>query len=661
MKTIIVALISLFSFCNIYAQNFNDVASSIDIVANYGTNAFGGGISFADFNQDGWDDLTFASSSGKPLYFFINIGGTYSAVNLGINNNEQTKQVLWVDFDNDGDKDFFFTVVNGFNRLYRNNGGGSFTDISEIAGITGPSDSDSFGACFGDYNNDGWLDLYIANRQFFPGDPTNHLYRNNTNGTFTEVSGFTNASNGVKPTFAPVFFDSNQNGKQDIFLAQDRLSYSNDLLQNTGGAFIDVSGTSGVNHYIDGMNAGVADYDNDLDLDIYVTNTPGGNLLLQNDGNGSFTNVAATAGVVANHIGWGGNFIDAENDGDQDLYVCTSTSNGVEPNRFYINTGNGDFTEISGGLPGDLSSSYGNAIGDFNNDGKMDIAVCNSSPNHFVWRNDNSITGNWLKIDLMGTVSNRDGIGAWVEVDAGGETFLRYKHCGEAYLAQNANYLHVGLGDHTQIDQIRVNWLSGNQSVVNNISANQRIQIVESNEPLALEIIDFRLASIEDNAFNLLWKLGGQKEDHLVTLQKSTTGLDFEDIISDNTREAYRDWDVQKNLQYYYRLKITDETEKIQYSDVITASLQVGSSILNASIFPNPTDKFLNLQINSFADGAIIYSILDSSGRLLSTFSNTVELGINEFQFEIESLNPNQYYLQIEFKNEVIIRPFTKF
>lgn len=666
MKTIILFLLSLLSINLLIAQNFEEVASSLNINATYestilGSGTFGGGVSFADFNQDGWDDLTFASGIGLPLVFFINNQGTYLQVNPGIYNTQETKQVLWVDFDNDGDKDFFCTVVNGFNHLYRNNGDNSFTDISQMAGVMGSPNADSFGACFGDYNNDGWLDLYVANRQFSSGEPTNYLYTNNANGTFTEFGGNLITNNGVKPTFAPVFFDADRNGWQDIFLAQDRLNIPNDLLLNTNGNFTNVSVEAGVNHYIDGMNAGVADYDNDNDLDIYVTNTPDGNLLLRNDGSGVFTNVAAAAGVIANHVGWGGNFFDAENDGDLDLYVSCSINNGSESNRFYTNTGNGTFTEnVAGGLPGDLVSSYGNAIGDYNNDGQLDIAVSNSITNHFVWKNNNVFTNNWLKIDLIGTVSNRDGVGSWVEIYAGTDTYLRYKHCGEAYLAQNTDYLHVGLNDHTVIDEIKVFWLSGNVSTITNVNANQRIQIFEENVPLAITVTDFHLSSIEDNAFNLSWTINDRMAAKEIILQKSTTGNDFEDIPMLNSSDRYRDWEVQKNQQYYYRLKVVDAEGNIIYSDIIAASLKIRSSILSVSIFPNPSDKLLNLQINSFAKGQVKYSILDGSGRQLNSFNETVEMGTNDFQFEIESLNPNQYFLQIEINGEIIYRPFTK-
>lgn len=177
-------------------------------------------------------------------------------------------------------------------------------------------------------------------------------------------------------------------------------------------------------------------------------------------------------------------------------------------------------------------------------------------------------------------------------------------------------------------------------------------------------ITDFHLSSIEDNAFNLNWKLdetvNSDNHQTQLILQKSTTGTDFENILLPKSKENYRDWDVKKNLQYYYRLKIITDSEKVQFSNVVTASLSIRSSILNASIFPNPTDKQLKLQVHVLEAGEVKCSILDASGQVAKSFNHIIDSGLNEFQIDIESLISNQYFLQIEFKNDTLIRPFTK-
>ena len=184
--------------------------------------------------------------------------------------------------------------------------------------------------------------------------------------------------------------------------------------------------------------------------------------------------------------------------------------------------------------------------------------------------------------------------------------------------------------------------------------------LITITQALALEVIDFKLNSIEENAFNLSWEFNVNSEDYEVILQKSITGSDFENIMLDSNQKSYRDWDVKRNLQYYYRLKIIDKNGNQHYSEILNASLKTSSSFLDASIFPNPTEKNLNLQIVAKSAGTIEYQIIDTSGRPIHQFNHTLDVGTNDFQIEIETLPPNQYFLQLEFYGEVILRPFTK-
>lgn len=171
---------------------------------------------------------------------------------------------------------------------------------------------------------------------------------------------------------------------------------------------------------------------------------------------------------------------------------------------------------------------------------------------------------------------------------------------------------------------------------------------------------DFQLNSIEENAFNLGWKLDGNLNEYKVILQKSTTGFDFEDVLLVNEKTTFRDWDVKQDLIYYYRLKIIDNANEIQYSDIINTMLRGSSSISNVSIFPNPSERYLNMQINSISNGNIQYKILDATGRIINQFNSAVEVGLNDYQIDLHSLIPNNYFLQLEFDGEVVLRPFTK-
>ena len=261
---------------------FADVAVAKGVNTNYGFSVYGGGVSFVDFNDDGWDDLTLTTDGNQSIVFLQNNSGTFSQVSFsGINIQSEAKQVLWIDYDNDGDKDFFVTSNVGENKLYNNNGSFVFTDVTASSGLF-TADLFSYGATFGDIDNDGDLDLLICNRE---GDSSayNYLYRND-NGIFTDItvsSGIT-----IEPdlTFLASFFDYDNDGDQDLYVINDKED-SNILYQNDGsGQFTDVSSTSDAGIIIDAMSCTIGDYNADGWFDIYVTNTEMGNYLLHNDG-----------------------------------------------------------------------------------------------------------------------------------------------------------------------------------------------------------------------------------------------------------------------------------------------------------------------------------------------------------------------------------------
>jgi len=179
---IIFLIFSNFSYAQIA---FEDVANQIGVNYSYGDSEYGGGVSFADFDNDGWDDITYASENGVDLYFFKNTNGVFNLVTFnGISNVSKAKQVIWVDYDNDGDKDFFVTAIEGKNTFYSNDGEMNFTDISSTIGIF-QTDLFTYGASFGDIDNDGDLDLFISNRS--PEDH-NYLYRNDS-GIYVDITG----------------------------------------------------------------------------------------------------------------------------------------------------------------------------------------------------------------------------------------------------------------------------------------------------------------------------------------------------------------------------------------------------------------------------------------------------------------------------------------
>ena len=260
-------------FSNILCSQivFEDVASNLGVDYSYGDSEYGGGVSFADFNNDGWDDLTYATEEGSEIYFLKNNEGTFSYITInGISNTFKTKQVLWVDYDNDGDKDFFVTGLEGVNKFYRNDGDMNFTDISSTIGIF-QTDFFTYGASFGDIDNDGDLDLFISNRS---PDDHNYLYRNDS-GTYVDITNTSGISLEGQLSFCSIFFDYDKDGLQDIYVSNDKEENINRLYRNLGdGVFQDVSLTSNAGINISAMTTTLGDYNNDGWFDIYITNTP---------------------------------------------------------------------------------------------------------------------------------------------------------------------------------------------------------------------------------------------------------------------------------------------------------------------------------------------------------------------------------------------------
>ncbi|PHR72929.1 MAG: hypothetical protein COA67_04285 [Lutibacter sp.] len=492
--TLLFFLCSYFSYSQL---SFQDSSGAKGVGVSYGASTYGGGVSFCDFDGDGWDDITYSTTDGEEVYFYKNNNGVFSLIDLGINDTYRTKQVIWIDYDSDGDKDFFATSISGLNKFYRNDGNMSFTDITATCGLF-TDNKYTYGASFGDIDNDGDLDVMICNRDEVLFDQYNYLYRNDA-GIFVDITVDAGLNLTNQLSFTSAFFDYNNDGFQDIYVANDKVANINRLYENDGdGTFTDVSVSSGAGIAIDAMSTTIGDYNNDGWFDIYITNTTAGNQLLENIGDGTFVNVSPTVGTEFLSIAWGAVFIDADNDADLDLYV-SAMEDGTNPARlpsaFYENDGTNNYSIPSGiGFANDTRISFSNAIGDFNNDGYPDIIVMNDTENNFLWENTTSNSNNWIKINLTGVTSNKDGIGSKIEINAGGASQYRYTLNGEGYIGQNSNSEFVGIGTSTTIDYIKVTWLSGTVDTFNNISPNQTLNIIEGQ---ALSVNEYDLTSVQ--------------------------------------------------------------------------------------------------------------------------------------------------------------------
>ena len=487
----ILFLVFLFFISNVSAQiSFEDVANDIGTAYSYGTSTWGGGVSFADFDNDGWDDLTFATEEGTEIYFLKNNDGIFNSVSLnGISNTFKTKQVIWIDYDNDGDQDFFVTGFEGVNKFYKNEGDMNFTDISSTIGFF-QTDLFTYGVSFADMDNDGDLDAFISNRDGEADDQRNYLYRNDE-GTYIDITESAGLSMSSHLSFCSIIFDYNKDGFQDIYISNDKPDNLNILYKNNGdGTFDDVSEYSGAGIGINAMTTTIGDYNNDGWFDIYITNTPEGNELLRNNGDGTFTNVAEATATTFNSVGWGAVFLDADLDGLLDLYVSSDFDGSVGSflsSAFYHQQNNETFIIPENiGFQEDTRKSYTNAIGDIDNDGKPDIIVGNDIEPNFLWSNKTVNENNWLKVKLEGVISNRDGIGNTIEINIGGQSQYRYTLAGEGYLSQNSFYEFFGLANATEVDYVKVTWTAtGESEIINNIAANQAITIKEGSGVLS--------------------------------------------------------------------------------------------------------------------------------------------------------------------------------
>jgi hypothetical protein len=546
---------------------FENQAEALGAGIAFGYINLGAGISFYDYNGDGLDDITLAASDTRNYTFLKNVGGIFVQEDLGIDNGGfQSKQVIWVDYDNDGDNDFFSASDTTLSKLFRNDNG-TFTDVTLAAGFPGIVYK-TFGASWGDYNNDGFLDVFLSIRdasQLIP----NILYRNNGDGTFTNVT----LSAGLEPesyfSFCAAFVDLDNDGDQDIFVANDRYFYRNLMYRNNGdGTFENISASSGTDFYMDAMSTTIGDYNMDGLLDIYVTNsgitTPPqgnviGNVLFRNNGDLTFTNVAAETGTKFDSFAWSAVFLDADNEGFPDLYVSGQLdgSMGNLPSAFYEHLGNDTYQIPSNiGFESDNRESYSNAIGDVDNDGLAEIVVMNNFENIFLWKNLSTTDNNWIKIKLEGVISNRMGIGSFIEVSAGESSQIQYTLCGEGYLGQNSGYEFFGLNNATTIDYIEVRWLSGVVDHIVNVPVNQHITIKEgvgilNAEPTPVQLFtlapnpahDFVTLSFAQETMGALrlidlngkelgkWKVHGTQ--HQIDVQHMVNGIYLVELVSE--------------------------------------------------------------------------------------------------------------------------------
>lgn len=458
---------------------FQDVTEKAGLVHT----GWGQGVCVGDYDNDGYEDL-FVSGYGKNTLYHNQGNGTFTEVaeRAGVANNRTRwgSGCAFLDYDHDGRLDLFVAsyinldlktaplpetgpclyrgltvacgppgLAGGVNSLYHNNGDGTFTDVSEKAGITKTSGTYSLGVLVADFDNDGWPDIYVADDS-----APAILYHNNRDGTFTDVGA------------------------------------------EAGCAFsIDGKPQAGM-----GVTAG--DYDRDGWLDIFKTNFAGDtSTLYHNAGKGVFDDVTFPAGLGINTrwLGWGCGFVDVDNDGWPDIFLVnghvypeverlTTEAGYAQRKVLYRNLGNGRFEDIServGGAVTEPMSSRGCAFGDFNNDGNIDILINPVNAYPELLRAESGAKNNWITIKLVGVKSNRDGIGARVRCVTADGSQIDEVRSGGSYYSQNDLRIHFGVGKNQRIKAIEIRWPSGQVDTLNDLAVNRIINVKEGSTKAA--------------------------------------------------------------------------------------------------------------------------------------------------------------------------------
>lgn len=451
---------------NVLYRNDNGKYTDVTKDASVGDTRYGNGCCVGDYNNDGFVDL-YITNYGMNILYKNNGDGTFTDVTeqIGVGGSQFSSGCAFLDYDADGYLDLYVVNYVQFDMesnpecthqdipvyctpealnaepdiLYRNNGDGTFSDITEKAGITTPAGK-GLGVVCGDVDNDGDTDIFIAN------DTTpDMLYYNNGDGTFTEDALFSG-----------------------VALSEEGRPYS-------------------------GMGANLGDYDNDGFLDIVITNFQDQvNNIYHNEHEKYFKDVSFPIGIGAKslpYLAWGVDFMDFNNDGWQDLFVANGhlddniedydpVGKYAQPNQLFMSIEGVTFEEVNLDLPHKVSR--GTAFGDIDNDGDVDIVVANLKDSPTVIRNENENSQNWLTVKLIGIDCAKDAIGARVSVMTDNLRQIREVKSGSGYLSQNDMRLHFGLGNAEKIDSVTVKWICGHVQNLKDVEPNQFISIKEN-------------------------------------------------------------------------------------------------------------------------------------------------------------------------------------
>jgi enediyne biosynthesis protein E4 len=490
----------------------------------------GAGCAFLDYDNDGWMDIYFVNSGPSDFFkpaaplknalYHNNHDGTFTDVTdkAGVAGGTFGMGVAAADFDGDGWVDLYVTSY-GRNILYRNNGNGTFTDVTDKAGVAAPGWSTC--AVWFDYDNDGRLDLFVSSfvlydkaaqnlyctdeskrryycvPRFFKPQPS-HLFHNNGDGTFTDVSKESGIAGSPGKSFGAVATDVNNDGWMDLFVANDTMP--NFLFLNKGGGKFEEVGLAAGVAYSEagnprsGMGVDAGDYDGDGWQDLFVANIDQEFFsLYHNQKDLTFTDEPGEIGPATQLLsGWGLKFFDYDDDGDPDLLLANGHPDDLiemraprvkyrEPLLMFENTGRGfrNVSAQSGAAFAKDFSGRGLAVGDIDNDGDLDVLISNNGEPPLLLRNDGGNRNHWLGLQLVSTKSNPAAVGALITWQAGGVKRTRLKTSGGSYLASHDPREILGLGSAPKVDSVEIRWPSGKVDRLTDLPAGAYIKVVE--------------------------------------------------------------------------------------------------------------------------------------------------------------------------------------
>lgn len=484
----------------------------------------GGGAAFLDFDQDGYMDVFTCSGtwiegfskSERPSevahnHLYRNMqNGTFMDVSdkAGINDPGYSMGISVGDFNNDGFPDIYLSNY-GKNTLYKNQGDGTFRDVTKKAGVAGGDDC-SVGAVWFDYDNDALLDLYVGNYLSFDPEYTyyyapdgfpgplaydsqkDRLYHNKGNGEFEEVTDQMGIVDIDGRAMGVGSVDYDGDGYSDILVANDHTE--NYLWHNDQGRGFSQKGTlTGIGFSQAGeatvsMSVDFADYNHDELPDIFISDDNYCSLY-ENLGDGVFRDQSYASGISmasGQFVGWSSSFLDYDNDGDPDIFKTNGELKHLygQEDQLFENVGDGKFNDVSLDLGNYFKEEFvgrGACLGDYDNDGDIDIFIMNLNGKGKLLRNNLGNRSNWISLELIGSSSNRDGIGSLIRVVTGSKVQTIQKKSTSGYLSQNDPRIHFGLADYEYVDLIEIKWPSGKKQVLKKVKANQFLKITEPN------------------------------------------------------------------------------------------------------------------------------------------------------------------------------------